>query len=195
MFTGIIETVGKLVETKVEETNIRLTISSDVSKLLKIDQSVAHNGVCLTVVKINDNTHEVVLVKESIDKTNFGITKKGDSINLERCMMMNGRLDGHMVQGHIDTTAKCIIKENLKGSWKFVFKYDKKFAQLVIEKGSISINGVSLTCFNIDKNTFEVAIIPYTYDHTNFSSIEIDHLVNIEFDIIGKYISRIHQLS
>ena len=195
MFTGIIETVGKLVETKVEETNIRLTISSDVSKLLKIDQSVAHNGVCLTVVKINDNTHEVVLVKESIDKTNFGITKKGDSINLERCMMMNGRLDGHMVQGHIDTTAKCIIKENLKGSWKFVFEYDKKFAQLVIEKGSISINGVSLTCFNIDKNTFEVAIIPYTYDHTNFSSIEIDHLVNIEFDIIGKYISRIHQLS
>lgn len=195
MFTGIIESLGKVVAKEMQETNLSLTVSSEISSLLKIDQSVAHNGVCLTVVKVYDDTHTVTLINETLNKTNFNHIQIGDVVNLERCMQMNGRLDGHIVQGHVDTTATCVSKTDNRGSWNYVFKIDPIFASLVIEKGSVCVQGVSLTCFNVTSDSFEVSIIPYTYDHTNFKFIEIGTEVNIEFDIVGKYIQRMQHLS
>lgn len=195
MFTGIIESVGRIVAREQQETNMSLTISSDISASLKIDQSVSHNGVCLTVVKVYEDTHTVTLINETLNKTNFSQCTVGDMINLERCMQMNGRLDGHIVQGHVDAIAICLSKKDNHGSWNYVFKIDPAFATLVIEKGSVCIQGVSLTCFHVASDTFEVSIIPYTYDHTNFKNIEPGSIVNIEFDVIGKYIQRIHSLT
>lgn len=195
MFTGIIEQTGVIEAIETKGTNATFWISSPISTELKIDQSLNHNGVCLTVEEINNNLHRVTAIEETLNKTNLGTWKKGTLVNLERCMMLNGRLDGHIVQGHVDTTALCIRKLTLKGSWQFTLEFDTKFAHLVIEKGSISINGISLTCFNVTNNTFTVAIIPYTFTHTNMSQLEEGNIVNIEFDIIGKYVQRMAQLN
>lgn len=195
MFTGIIEQPGVIEAIETKGTNATFWISSPISTELKIDQSLNHNGVCLTVEEINNNLHRVTAIEETLNKTNLGTWKKGTLVNLERCMMLNGRLDGHIVQGHVDTTALCIRKLTLKGSWQFTLEFDTKFAHLVIEKGSISINGISLTCFNVTNNTFTVAIIPYTFTHTNMSQLEEGNIVNIEFDIIGKYVQRMAQLN
>ena len=194
MFTGIIEQTGVIEAIEKKGTNATFWILSPISTELKIDQSLSHNGVCLTVEEINNNLHRVTAIEETLNKTNLGTWEIGTLVNLERCMMMNGRLDGHIVQGHVDTTALCIKKLTLDGSWEYTFEFDTKFAHLVIEKGSISINGISLTCFNVTNNTFTVAIIPYTFTHTNMSQLEEGNFVNIEFDIIGKYVQRMAQL-
>ena len=194
MFTGIIEQTGLVEAIEKTGTNATFWISSPLSAELKIDQSVSHSGVCLTVEEIKDNKHRVTAIEETLNKTNLGTWKTGTLVNLERCMIMNGRLDGHIVQGHVDATAVCIKKLTLDGSWEYTFEFDTQFAHLVIEKGSISVNGTSLTCFNVTNNTFTVAIIPYTFDHTNMSQLEEGHLINVEFDIIGKYIQRMAQL-
>ncbi|MEQ8625084.1 MAG: riboflavin synthase [Vicingaceae bacterium] len=189
MFTGIIEEVGELLAISQEGTNLRFTVKAAFNAELKIDQSVAHNGVCLTVEKLHDDSYEVVAIKETLDKTNLSILKSGDLINLERCMLMNARLDGHIVQGHVDGTATV---ENIKvegGSWTFKFKLDQP-SKLIVEKGSICINGVSLTAFNVSDVGFSVAIIPYTFEHTSFKTLKVDNPVNLEFDIVGKYIQR-----
>lgn len=190
MFTGIIETQGICSKIESKGTNKTFTIESPLGKELKIDQSLAHNGVCLTVESVADHFHTVTAIEETLRKTNLGQLKEGSLINLERCMPMNGRLDGHIVQGHVDGTASCIHKSPLEGSWEFVFQFPEQHAPLVIEKGSICVNGISLTCFNVTQNTFTVAIIPYTFEHTNIKMLEPGALVNIEFDIVGKYISR-----
>lgn len=189
MFTGIIEKVGELLAISQEGTNLRFTVKAAFNAELKIDQSVAHNGVCLTVEKLHDDSYEVVAIKETLDKTNLSILKSGDLINLERCMLMNARLDGHIVQGHVDGTATV---EDIKvegGSWTFKFKLDQP-SKLIVEKGSICINGVSLTAFNVSDVGFSVAIIPYTFEHTSFKTLKVDNPVNLEFDIVGKYIQR-----
>ncbi|MGB4775396.1 MAG: riboflavin synthase [Daejeonella sp.] len=191
MFTGIIETLGNLVDLKHDQGNVHLTIASAISHELKIDQSVAHNGVCLTVVGLTDGKHTVTAIAETLNKTNLGELKGGDLINLERCMQMNGRLDGHIVQGHIDQTAKCIDVKNLSGSWEYTFEYDPVSGNVTVEKGSVCVNGVSLTVINSTENSFSVAIIPYTFEHTNFKQIKPGSTVNLEFDIIGKYIARL----
>lgn len=194
MFTGIIEQMGLVEAIETTGTNATFWISSPLSAELKIDQSVSHSGVCLTVEEIKDNKHRVTAIEETMNKTNLGSWKVGTLVNIERCMIMNGRLDGHIVQGHVDATAVCIKKLTLNGSWEYTFEFDTQFAHLVIEKGSISVNGTSLTCFNVTNNSFTVAIIPYTFEHTNMSQLEEGHYINVEFDIIGKYIQRMAQL-
>ena len=190
MFTGIIETVGNLTETKRDGTNLHLKISSNISSELKIDQSVSHNGVCLTVTEVGPDHHWVTAVDETLQKSNLGALQLDDPINLERCMVINGRFDGHIVQGHVDTTAEVIELKDENGSWLFSFKLPES-ADLMVEKGSVTINGVSLTCFNINENIFQVAIIPYTFEHTNFFKLKKRSIVNIEFDIVGKYIQKL----
>jgi riboflavin synthase len=191
MFTGIIEEIGKIIAIKSDKENIHITVESAISKLLKIDQSLAHDGVCLTVVGQIDNTHTVTAIKETIDKSNFGQLKPHDKINLERAMQLGARLDGHIVQGHVDQVGKCINIKEEEGSWVFTFDYDQKLNNITIEKGSITINGVSLTVVNSKENTFSVAIIPYTYENTNFHNIKINDKVNLEFDVIGKYVAKL----
>ena len=190
MFTGIIESLGKITNVKADRGNIDFTIESEISKELKIDQSVSHNGVCLTVTEKSDNTHTVTAVKETLDKSSLKNFSVDDLINLERAMKLGERLDGHLVQGHVDGVAKCISVSVNDGSWIYQFEFDIKNEMLLIEKGSICINGVSLTVFDIVKNTFKVTIIPYTYENTSFKKLKEGDMVNIEFDIIGKYLAR-----
>jgi riboflavin synthase len=189
MFTGIIEQMGLVKAIQKERENIHFTIEAPFTPELKIDQSVAHNGVCLTVVEINNNEYVVTAIKETLDKTNLGTWEVGTKVNLERCMVMNGRLDGHIVQGHVDTTAICKTIENQEGSWKYTFQYKANFP--TVEKGSICINGVSLTVVDSSDTSFSVCIIPYTFQHTNFHRLQVDDEVNLEFDIIGKYVAKL----
>ena len=190
MFTGIVESLGEIVDINEELDNIHFTVRSEISPELKIDQSLSHSGVCLTVIDIEKNCHTVTAVKETLDKSALKNLKKGDIFNLERAMKMGGRLDGHLVQGHVDDIAKCVDVKMNEGSWIFTFSFNEKFKNLIIEKGSICINGVSLTVFNVTNNSFDVTIIPYTYDNTNFNKINIGDIVNIEYDMIGKYLAR-----
>jgi riboflavin synthase len=191
MFTGIIEKVGTVSNLKKERDNLQMIIQSEFSNELKIDQSVSHNGVCLTVVAIGTGTHTVTAITETLNKTNLGKLKEGDLVNLERCMQINGRLDGHIVQGHVDQTGICtgVIEKN--GSWEYTISYDSTIGNITVEKGSICVNGISLTVVNSREDSFSVAIIPYTYEHTNMQSLRIGDTVNMEFDIIGKYIARL----
>lgn len=191
MFTGIIERIGIVKDLVKDQQNLHIKIQSDITKELKIDQSVAHNGICLTVVELNDDVHTVTAIHETIQKTNLNELKIGDRVNLERCMMMNGRLDGHIVQGHVDTTAKCISKIEQGGSWLFTFEHTTNKEFITVEKGSICVNGISLTVVDSKINQFSVAIIPYTYEHTNLSNIEVGNHVNLEFDILGKYVAKL----
>lgn len=194
MFTGIIESLGTVKDIQHDQDNFHITINSVLTPELKIDQSVAHNGVCLTVVAIDTDSYTVTAIRETIEKTNVGNWKKKDAINLERAMKLGDRLDGHIVQGHVDQTGICKSIENANGSWYFTFEYDESLNNITIEKGSITVNGVSLTVVNSKKNEFSVAIIPYTYEHTNFKNFEVGTKINLEFDVIGKYVSRLHQL-
>lgn len=194
MFTGIIETTGEVIALEKEGANLCFSIRSEISSDLKPDQSVAHNGVCLTVEQVNNDVHKVTAVLETLNKTNLKNWKPGTLVNLERCLPMNGRLDGHIVQGHIDETATCQLITPKNGSYELHFQLTNPDAGLIVEKGSICINGVSLTCFDVSNHAFSVAIIPYSYEHTNFSQLKKLDLVNIEFDIIGKYISRMMEL-
>ena len=189
MFTGIIESLGRIVALKTEGTNLRIVINSSLLKELKVDQSVAHNGVCLTVEKINSDNYELVAVKETLKKTTLCNWIVGDKVNLERCMQMNARLDGHIVQGHVDETAIVNSITTEEGSWVYSFKLNSP-SKLIVEKGSICINGTSLTAFNVDDTSFQVTIIPYTFEHTIFHQLKNGDLVNLEFDIVGKYIQR-----
>jgi len=191
MFTGIIETLGKVVDLKHDQGNLHITVESGIAAELKIDQSVAHNGVCLTVVALADSKHTVTAIEETLNKTNIGHLKTGDLVNLERCMQMNARLDGHIVQGHVDQTATCIAFNELDGSWEYTFEYDASTGNVTVEKGSICINGISLTVVNSTENVFSVAIIPYTFEHTNLQHVRTGSVVNLEFDIIGKYVARL----
>lgn len=193
MFTGIIEVVGEVSEVKSEGTNRHFKISSSVSHELKVDQSISHNGVCLTVTKVDGKSHWVTAIDETLKKSNLGDLKKGDSVNLERCMMNNGRFDGHIVQGHVDQMGKVKSIKDENGSWIFVFGYDASTENITVEKGSICVNGVSLTCFNSKDGEFTVAIIPYTFEHTNFGKLKAGDSVNLEFDIIGKYVKKLLQ--
>ncbi len=195
MFTGIIESPGTVTYIQSSGTNKTFTISSPISAELKVDQSVSHHGVCLTVESVTGNTHTVTAIAETLSKSNLGRWEVGNLVNLERCMQMNGRLDGHIVQGHVDATATCINREDKNGSWEYRFSFPAAFAALVIEKGSISLNGISLTVFDVSDTAFSVAIIPYTYEHTNMQQVFPGHTVNIEFDIVGKYIQRMLQQS
>lgn len=200
MFSGIVEEYAEVVKIVKEQENLHLTLKCSFVGELKIDQSVSHNGVCLTVVCIQDGTYTVTAMKETIERSNIGLLKVGDKVNVERSMMMNGRLDGHIVQGHVDQTATCIAKEDAEGSWYYTFRYefDREMAKrgyFTVDKGSVTVNGVSLTVCNPTEDTFQVAIIPYTYEHTNFHTLEVGSVVNIEFDIIGKYLSRMMQLT
>jgi riboflavin synthase len=190
MFTGIIETTGTVADIISSGSNVDIWLNSSITPELKIDQSVAHNGVCLTVVAIKADSYKVTAVAETLQKTNLGSWKTGDVVNLERSLKIGDRLDGHFVQGHVDGTASCISKQALEGSWLYRFSYDKQFAALVIEKGSICINGVSLTVFDVLANEFSVTIIPYTFEHTNFKTLEAGAIVNVEFDVLGKYFIR-----
>ncbi len=192
MFTGIIETLATVKKIENNGSNKSFWLEARIVKELKVDQSLAHNGVCLTVEKIENSLYKVTAINETLNKTNLNSWQLNDLINLERCLSFNGRLDGHFVQGHVDTTAVCKSVCNKDGSWEYEFEFDQKFANLVIEKGSISINGTSLTCYDVAKNTFKVAIIPYTYMHTNINKVVEGSVVNIEFDIIGKYINRMY---
>jgi len=191
MFTGIIETLGKVVDLQQDQGNLHITVESAIAAELKIDQSVAHNGVCLTVVAIADGIHTVTAIEETLNKTSIGYLQVGDLVNLERCMQMNARLDGHIVQGHVDQTAKCIGFKELDGSWEYTFEYDSAIGNVTVEKGSICVNGISLTVVNSHANTFSVAIIPYTFEHTNLQDVREGSVVNLEFDIIGKYVARL----
>jgi riboflavin synthase len=194
MFTGIIETLGTLVDVKKEQENLHLTVQSALTPELKIDQSVAHNGVCLTVVSKTDSTYTVTAIQETCLKTNIESWAVGDVINLERAMLLGARLDGHIVQGHVDQTGICTEIREADGSWYYSFEYDPTLHNITIEKGSITVNGVSLTVVNSKANAFSVAIIPYTYEHTNFHTFKVGTKVNLEFDVIGKYVSRLHGL-
>ena len=194
MFTGIIEDLGTVNDINQEGSNLHFTITSSVTHELKIDQSVAHNGVCLTVVAIDNNEYVVTAIQETLDKTNLGTLKTGDTINLERAMKLGDRLDGHIVQGHVDQTATCTRVKEEDGSWYFTFKYDPALSNVTIEKGSITVNGVSLTVVNSKLNEFSVAIIPYTYEHTTFKNLKAGDEVNLEFDVIGKYVKRLNEL-
>ena len=193
MFTGIIESLGKITDLKVDRGNIDFTIESDISKELKVDQSVSHNGVCLTVTETNNNTHTVTAVKETLDKSSLTNFSVNDLINLERAMKLGERLDGHLVQGHVDGVAKCLGVSVNDGSWIYKFEFDISNEMLLIEKGSICINGVSLTVFDIAENTFKVTITPYTYENTSFKTLKEGDIVNIEFDMIGKYLARFNK--
>jgi len=191
MFTGIIEELAEIVSLKNEHDNLHITLKSSITPQLKIDQSISHNGVCLTVVAINNSNYTVTAIQETINKTNFNTLKLGDRINIERAMKLGDRLDGHIVQGHIDQTGKCVDKKETNGSWLFTFEYDSYANNITIEKGSITINGVSLTIINSTNNNFSVAIIPYTFKHTNFLTLKIGDTINLEFDVIGKYVARL----
>ena len=193
MFTGIIESLGKITDLRVDRGNIDFTIESDISKELKVDQSVSHNGVCLTVTETNNNTHTVTAVQETLDKSSLRNFLVNDLINLERAMKLGERLDGHLVQGHVDGVAKCLGVSVNDGSWIYKFEFDISNEKLLIEKGSICINGVSLTVFDIADSTFKVTIIPYTYEHTSFKTLKEGDVVNIEFDMIGKYLARFNK--
>jgi riboflavin synthase len=193
MFTGIIETLGKVARLRREQGNLHITIASSISHELKIDQSVAHNGVCLTVIALADGTHTVTAIEETLNKSNIGQLKVSDLVNLERCMQMNARLDGHIVQGHVDQTAVCTDFKELDGSWEYTFEYDAAPGNVTVEKGSICVNGISLTVVNSKENSFSVAIIPYTFAHTNLQQVRAGSTVNLEFDIIGKYVARLMQ--
>ena len=194
MFTGIIETLGEIREIRKENDNLHVTVASSITAELKIDQSVSHNGVCLTVVAIDNDQYTVTAIRETIVKTNLANWKAGDAVNLERAMKLGDRLDGHIVQGHIDQTGTCMRIENANGSWYYTFEYDAGLNNLTIEKGSITVNGVSLTVVNSQKNEFSVAIIPFTYAHTNFKNFIVGTKINLEFDVIGKYVSRLNAL-
>ena len=190
MFTGIIEQLGTIENITIKDTNITLTVSAAIATLLTIDQSVSHNGICLTVESIAENTYTVTAIEETIKKTAIGNWQKGTVINLERCLRFDGRLDGHIVQGHVDTVGTCTAVIEKQGSWEYIIEFDEKFAALIIEKGSISLNGTSLTIFNITNTSFTVAIIPYTYQHTSIYTLQAGDKVNLEFDIVGKYVNR-----
>ena len=189
MFTGIIETLGTVEKIVQDKENVHFTISSEITNELKIDQSVAHNGCCLTVVEITDKSYVVTAIHETMEKTNLGKWEVGTKVNLERCMIMNGRLDGHIVQGHVDTTAECIAIEDQNGSWKYTFRYDG--SSPTVEKGSVTVNGTSLTVVDSKDNEFSVCIIPYTYEYTNFHTLTVGSRINLEFDIIGKYVAKL----
>lgn len=195
MFTGIIEDIGEVSNLKPELDNLHITVKSGITSELKIDQSVAHNGVCLTVVAINNDEYTVTAIKETLDKTNLNTLKVNDKVNLERAMLLGARLDGHIVQGHVDQTATCTNIEEANGSWVFTFSYDFDInSNLTIEKGSITINGTSLTVVNSKKDSFSVAIIPYTFEHTNFNTFVKGTVVNLEFDVLGKYVAKLTSL-
>ena len=194
MFTGIIEDVGIVTNLESDKGNLHITIKSDIAPELKIDQSVAHNGVCLTVVDLDKDSYTVTAIQETLDKSALGELKVHDKVNLERAMKLGDRLDGHIVQGHVDQIGNCVAINELDGSWMFTFQYDDSLGNLTIEKGSITVNGVSLTVVNSKKNEFSVAIIPYTYTHTNFNAFNEDTKVNLEFDVIGKYVAKFQQL-
>ena len=198
MFSGIVEECARVTGIVKEQENVHFTLQCSFVDELKIDQSVAHNGVCLTVVRIQDACYTVTAMKETLDRSNLGLLKVGDEVNVERSMTMNGRLDGHIVQGHVDCTAECVSVEDAEGSYYFTFQYkfDKEMAKrgyITVDKGSVTVNGVSLTVCNPTDDTFQVAIIPYTFEHTNFHAFKKGSVVNLEFDIIGKYISRMIQ--
>ncbi len=195
MFTGIIETTGIIDKITQSGTNKTFWVQSSLSSELKVDQSVSHNGVCLTVEAIETGMHQLTAIEETLLKTNLGDWKEGDTVNIERCLQMNGRLDGHIVQGHVDTTGTCVGVTEKNGSWEYNFSINPQFAHLIIEKGSISLNGISLTIFNVKEDGFTVAIIPYTYTHTNMQYVKAGNKVNIEFDMIGKYVNRIAALT
>ena len=194
MFTGIIETTGKINSIEANGSNLSFSISSSISQQLKVNQSISHDGVCLTIEKISGNKHFVTAIEETLSKTTLGNWKEGHQINLEQCMQVNGRLDGHLVQGHVDAVATCIDVLEKKGSWEYRFQIPAEFTHLIIEKGSVCINGISLTAFDIKLNSFRVAVIPYTYKHTNIQYMRTDLTVNVEFDIIGKYLARFHEV-
>ncbi|WP_306012633.1 MULTISPECIES: riboflavin synthase [unclassified Allomuricauda] len=194
MFTGIIETLGKVEKLEKEGGNLHLTVSSGITSELKIDQSVSHNGVCLTVVSINGDNYTVTAIEETLNKTNLGDLKVGDTVNLERAMVLGARLDGHIVQGHVDQTAVCQSVAEQDGSWVYTFIYDSKLNNVTIEKGSITVDGVSLTVVDSQKDKFSVAIIPYTYEHTRFHTYKVGTRVNLEFDVVGKYVARLLEL-
>ncbi len=195
MFTGIIEQLGTIENVQKKGSNVTLTVSAALTAEIKVDQSLSHSGVCLTVETINENTYTVTAIEESLKKTSLSTWKIGTIVNLERCLRFDGRLDGHIVQGHVDTVGKCVNAITKDGSWEYIIYFEKKFAPLIIEKGSISLNGISLTIFNITENSFTVAIIPYTYEHTNMHTLKTGDKVNLEFDIIGKYVNRMQQNS
>jgi len=195
MFTGIIECLGVVKQLETEKENLHITVECDITNELKVDQSVAHNGVCLTVVSINDDEYIVTAIKETLDKSNIANIKVNDYINLERAMKLGDRLDGHIVQGHVDQTAICHSVKEEDGSWVYTFTYDTSLNNITIEKGSITVNGVSLTVINSKKDSFSVAIIPYTYEHTTFKYLIAGHEVNLEFDVIGKYVKRLSELN
>lgn len=192
MFTGIIETLGTVQEIKKDKDNVHITIASSITDELQIDQSVAHNGICMTVVAINQNLYTVTAIGETIKKTNISHWQTGDIINLERAMKLGDRLDGHIVQGHVDQIGTCITAKETNGSWYYTFEYDESLGNITIEKGSITVNGVSLTVVDSGKNNFSVAIIPYTFEHTNFKTFKEGTKINLEFDVIGKYVSKLY---
>ena len=194
MFTGIIEETGIIKEIESLGTNKSFWVQSVLAPGLKVDQSLSHNGVCLTVEEIKNGMHRVTAIEETLCKTNLGSWKNDTIINLERCMQLHGRLDGHIVQGHVDCTAICVEVVEKAGSWEYIFKFPENFAAFIIEKGSVTVNGISLTCFNVTNDCFTVAIIPYTFEHTNMNSLKKADVVNIEWDVVGKYVSRIMQL-
>jgi riboflavin synthase len=194
MFTGIIETLGIIKDLKKDNSNLTITVSSSITDELKIDQSVAHNGVCLTVIAINNGEYTVTAIKETIEKTNLADWKIGDMLNLERAMKLGDRLDGHIVQGHVDQTGICKSIDEANGSWYLTFEYDSNLNNITIEKGSITVNGVSLTVVNSKEKEFSVAIIPYTFEHTNFKNVQIGTTINLEFDVVGKYVARLYSL-
>ena len=195
MFTGIIEALGKVTAIESNKGNLDLWVSSPISSELKIDQSVSHNGICLTVVELREGMHRVTAIDETLRKTNLGQIKMGDIVNLERCMPANGRFDGHIVQGHVDQTGECISSKEENGSWLFEFKYKPNPQNIIVEKGSICINGTSLTAFDATDDRFKVAVIPYTFDNTNIQSVKVGTLVNLEFDIVGKYVARLLKMA
>lgn len=191
MFTGIIETLGKVKHLRREGGNLHITVDCQITSELKIDQSVSHNGVCLTVVSLDESAYTVTAIEETLQKSNLGHLQVGDPINLERAMILGSRLDGHLVQGHVDQTGTCTAVDQKDGSWFFTFKYDPTLSNVTIEKGSITIDGVSLTVVDSEKNSFSVAIIPYTFEHTRFNCYKVGTVVNLEFDVIGKYVARL----
>ena len=194
MFTGIIENLGQIVRINPNGSNVSFWVKSAMSNQLKVDQSVSHNGVCLTVEQIMDDSHKVTAIEETLLKTNLSKLVVGDCVNLERCLQMNGRIDGHIVQGHVDDVATCTNAIEKDGSWEYTFEFNEKFAALLIEKGSVCVNGISLTAFNVTTTSFTVAIIPYTYSNTSIKNIGVDSLINVEFDVLGKYILRMNEL-
>lgn len=193
MFTGIIEELGEVTKLQREKDNLHITVRSSLSSELKIDQSLSHNGVCLTVVGLDEGTHTITAIDETLEKSNLGELEEGSKVNLERATKIGSRLDGHIVQGHVDQTGTCTRVDELEGSWMYTFEYDPGFENITIEKGSITVNGVSLTVVGSKENRFSVAIIPYTYEHTNFKQIRVGKRVNLEFDVIGKYVARLLQ--